>query len=42
MDHVDNKVQNTQKQLATQLQEMQVTMQVIQMQYAVAPHGTRQ
>ena len=42
MNRVVNKVQSTQQQLATKLQEMQVTMQVIQMQYAAAPNETHQ
>ena len=42
MDHVDNAVQNTQYQLATQLQQMQSIIQAMQMQFTAAPHGTGQ
>ena len=42
VDHVVNKVQSTQQQLTTHLHQMQVVMQVIQMQYAAAPHETHQ
>ena len=37
IDHVANVVQITQKQLATQLQQMQEMMQAIQIQYSAAP-----
>ena len=40
--HVANTVKNTQHQLATQLKQMQETIQAMQMQYDAAPHGTRQ
>ena len=40
--HVDNAVQNTQQQLATQLQQIQAMMHAIKMQYATAPYGIRQ
>ena len=42
VDHVANAVQNTQQQLATQLQQMQLTMQNMQIHYNTVPHGTRQ
>ena len=42
VDHVANAVQNTLKQLSTQLQQMQAMMQAMQMQYATAPRGTFQ
>ena len=42
MDHVANTVNNTQQQLATQLQQMQAMVQAMQMQYAAKPHGTLQ
>ena len=42
MNRVVNKVQSTQQQLVTQLQEMQVMMQAIQMQYAAAPYEIQQ
>ena len=41
VDHVANAVQNTQKQLATQLQQMKSMMQTTQMHYNTVPHGTR-
>ena len=37
VDNVSNAVQNTQKQLATQLQKMQAMIQAIHMKYAAAP-----
>ena len=40
--HVVNAMQNTQKQLATQLQQMQAMMQAMHIQYAAESHGTRQ
>ena len=42
LDHVANAVQNTQKQMATQLYKIQSMMQAMQIQYAAVPHGTRQ
>ena len=37
VDHVANAVQNTQQQLATQIQQMKVMMQAIQLQYVAGP-----
>ena len=42
VDHVANKVQSTQQQLATQLQKIQSMMQTMQMHYNTVPHGTCQ
>ena len=42
VDHVDNTVQNTQQQLAPQMQQMQAMMQEMNMQYAAAPQGAHQ
>ena len=41
VDHVSNTVQNTQQQLATQIQKIQSMMQDMQMQITKVPHGTR-
>ena len=40
VDHVANTVQITHQQLATQLQQMQLIMQTMQMNYIAVPHGT--
>ena len=42
VDHVAKAVQSTQQQLATQLQQMQLTVQTIKINYNEVPHGTRQ
>ena len=42
MDHVDDAVQSTQQQLATQLQQIQLMMQTMQMHYNAGPHVTLQ
>ena len=42
VDHVANAVQNTQQQLATQLQKMQAIMQAMHMQYAAGPQNAHQ
>ena len=42
IDHVENSVQNTQQQLAMQLQHMQVMIQAMQMQYSAAPQLSHQ
>ena len=40
--HVDNVMQNTQQQLTTQLDQIQVMMKVIKMQYAAGPQNAHQ
>ena len=42
VDHVVNAVQNTQQQLSTKLQQMQVMMQSLQMKYASGPQNAHQ
>ena len=42
VDHVDNTLQSTHKQLATQLQKMQLMMQTMQMHYNSVQCGTHQ
>ena len=41
VDHVANAVQNTQQQLATQLQKIQSMMQAMHTKITEVPHGTR-
>ena len=42
VDHVANAVQNTQQQLATQIQQMKAMMQLIQLQYVAGPQNAHQ
>ena len=42
VNHVANAVQNTQQQLATQLQKIKAMMQAMHMQYAATPQGSCQ